>query len=276
MLLLGLFVLLPVALVIVLSLFHYDLLAGSHSFVGLGNIRSVLRSGDLIPALWHTIVYWLITAPAIVVVGLVLAVGVNSLTRGAALWRTAYFLPAASTLAAMSVIWTWMFYPDTGVVDSTLGRVLGVTDWLNSPTWALVAVAIVGAWQGVGSSMIMFLAGMNNVNPDLLEAARLDHAGAWHRFWHVTFPALGPSLVFATVVATRNALSVFDQIQVMTGGGPVRASTTLSFLMWQQGITFNNIGVGATVSAILLMLVLAATFLQVRAFGRRWEAAGTR
>lgn len=271
-----LFVLLPVAIVIALSLFHYDLLAGSNDFVGLGNVRAILRQGQLLPAIWHTILYWLITAPVIVVVALLVAVAINSLGNRTALWRTVYFMPAASTLAAMSVIWTWMFYPNSGVIDSTLGRALGITDWLGSTTWALPAVALVGAWQGIGSSMVMFLAGLNNVNPDLIEAARLDHAKPWQRFWHVSFPALGPSLTFATVVATRNALSAFDQIQVMTAGGPVRASTTLSFLMWQQAIAFNNLGTGAVISVVLLLLVLAATYVQLRSFGRRWEMAGAR
>ncbi|MER6526120.1 sugar ABC transporter permease [Streptomyces sp. NPDC001508] len=276
MLLLTLFVLLPVGIVTVLSLFHYDLLAQSHGYVGLGNVRTALRGGQLLPALWHTVLYWLITAPIIVCVGLLVAVAVNSLGTGAGLWRTAYFMPAASTLAAMSVIWTWMFYPNSGVIDSTLGRAIGVTGWLGSTSWALPAVAVVGAWHDIGSSMIMFLAGLNNVNPDLMEAARLDRAGAWQRFWHVSFPALGPSLVFAAAVATRNALSVFDQIQVMTAGGPARASTTLSVLMWQQAITFGNLGVGSVISVLLLLLVLAATFAQLRGFGRRWERAGTR
>ncbi|MGW3949555.1 carbohydrate ABC transporter permease [Streptomyces sp. NPDC004752] len=276
MLLLTLFVLLPVGIVTVLSLFHYDLLAGSHDYVGLGNVQSLVRGGQLLPALWHTVLYWLITAPVIVIAGLLVAVAINSLGKGSGLWRTAYFMPAASTLAAMSVIWSWMFYPSSGVIDSTLGRVIGVSGWLGSTTWALPAVALVGAWQGIGSSMIMFLAGLNNVNPDLVEAARLDHAGAWQRFWHVSFPALGPSLAFAAVVATRNALSVFDQVQVMTAGGPVRASTTLSFLVWQQAITFGNLGGGSVISVLLLLLVLAATFVQLRGFGRRWETAGAR
>lgn len=275
-LLLTLFVLLPVGIVIILSLFHYDLLSGSLDFVGLDNVGSALSAGQLLPALWHTVLYWLITAPVMVVVGLVLAVAINSVGTGSALWRTAYFMPAASTLAAMSVIWTWMFYPGTGVIDSTLGRLIGVSDWLNSTAWALPAVAVVGSWHGIGSSMIMFLAGLNNVNDDLLEAARLDRAGAWQRFWHVTFPALGPSLAFAAVLATRNSLSVFDQIQVMTAGGPVRASSTLSYLMWQQAITFNNLGVGSVISVLLLVLVLAITFVQLRGFGQRLEMAGAR
>ncbi|MFE3280560.1 carbohydrate ABC transporter permease [Nocardia sp. NPDC059239] len=274
--LLAVFVLMPVIVVAALSLFNYDLLAGTTSYVGLGNYRTSLSNGQLQQGIWHTLLYWLLTVPAIVGLGLAIAVAINTLTHGRSLWRTAYFLPAAATLAAMSVVWAWMFYPTSGVIDSTIGRLTGVTDWLDSTTLALPAVAIVGSWQGIGSSMIMCLAGLNNVNPDLLEAARLDRAGAWARLCHVTLPALGPALVFSIIVATRNSLSVFDQIQVMTQGGPVQSSATLSFLMWQRAITFSDIGGGSVISLTLLGLVLAATALQLRSFGRRWESAGRR
>ncbi|MGW3955981.1 carbohydrate ABC transporter permease [Streptomyces sp. NPDC004752] len=274
--LLGTFVLVPVVVVALLSLFDYDLLAGTTHYVSLGNYRTALSGGQLQQGIRHTLLYWLLTVPSIVGLGLAISLAINTLTRGRSFWRTAYFLPAASTLAAMSVVWTWAFYPTSGVIDSALGRLTGTTDWLHSTTLALPAVAIVGSWQGIGSSMIMCLAGLNNVNPDLLEAARLDRAGAWARLWHVTLPALGPALVFSIVVATRNSLSVFDQIQVMTQGGPVRSSTTLSFLMWQRAITFGDIGGGSVISLTLLGLVLAATFLQMRSFGARWESAGRR
>ncbi|MER6526098.1 sugar ABC transporter permease [Streptomyces sp. NPDC001508] len=276
MVLLLVFVVVPVAVVSVLSLFRYDLLGGTSTFVGAGNYRAVMDNGQLAQALWHTVLYTLITVPVTVVVGLLVALGINAVTRGSGVWRTVYFMPAAATLAGMSVVWSWLFYPGTGVVDATIGAVTGWRDWLDSTTLALPAVAIVGSWQGIGSSMIMLLAGLNNVNPDLHEAARLDRAGRWHRFWHVTFPALGPALVFAVIVATRDALRVFDQIQVMTQGGPVRSSTTLSFLMWQRAITFSDIGGGSVISLVLLGLVLVTTFAQLRAFGRRWETAGSR
>ena len=274
--LLAVFVIVPVGVVGVLSLYNDNLLAGTTRFVGVENYRNLTRDGALQQALWHTVLYALITVPVIVGIGLLVAVGINAVGRGAALWRTVYFVPAASTLAAMSVVWSWMFYPDTGVVDSTIGRLLGLHDWLNSTTLALPAVAIVGSWQGIGQAMIMFLAGLRNVNPDLLEAARLDRARSWQRFLHVTFPALGPATVFAVVVATRDSLRVFDQIQVMTQGGPVNSSTTLSFLMWQRAMTFNDIGGGSVISFVLLALVLATTIVQLRTFGRRWETAGTR
>jgi multiple sugar transport system permease protein len=274
--LLSVFVLLPMIAVIGLSLFDYNLLAGTTQYVGLANYHMALQTGELQQALSHTLLYWLLTVPAIVGLGLLAALGINSLARGQAFWRTVYFLPTASTLAAMSIVWAWMFYPDTGLVDETIGRLTGLTGWLNSTTLALPAVAIVGVWQATGVSVIMFLAGLSNVNPDVLDAARLDRAGSWHRFWHVTFPALGPSLVFTTVLATKSALSVFDQIQVMTQGGPAQSSTTLSFLMWQQAITFNDVGVGSVISVVLLVVVILATFAQLRSFGRRWEQAGAR
>ncbi|MFB1298489.1 carbohydrate ABC transporter permease [Mycobacterium sp. pW049] len=268
--------LLPVGIVAVLSLYEYDLLAGTSHFDGWGNYEAVLRGSELQQAVARTVLYALLTVPTIVVVGLVLALGVNSLARGAAVWRTAYFVPAASTLAAMSVVWTWLFYPVDGVIDATVGAVAGWQGWLNSTQLAMPAVAVVGSWQGIGAAMVMFLAGLNNVNPDLVDAARLDRAGSWQRFWHVTFPALGPALVFAVVVATGDALRVFDQIQVMTGGGPARATTTLSYLMWERAITFSDIGGGAVISLVLLALVLIVTFAQLCSFGRRWEEAGRR
>lgn len=276
MVLLLVFVIVPVAVVSLLSLFRYDLLGGTNTYVGLGNYRAALDNGQLVGALWHTVLYTVITVPVIVVAGLLVALGINSLTRGAGIWRTVYFMPAAATLAGMSVVWSWLFYPTTGVIDTTIGAMTGWRDWLNSTTLALPSVAIVGSWQGIGSSMIMLLAGLSNVNPDLHEAARLDRAGRWQRFWHVTFPALGPALVFAVIVATRDSLRVFDQIQVMTQGGPVRSSTTVSFLMWQRAITFSDIGGGSVISLMLLGLVLVTTFAQLRTFGRRWETAGSR
>lgn len=274
--LLVLFVLAPLVVVLVLSLYNYNLLAGTSTFVGVDNYRRILENGDLLGALWNTLLYTLISVPVVLTIALLAALGITYVGRGSTFWRTAYFMPAASTLAAMAAVWGWMFYPKTGVVDATLGVITGWTDWLNSTTLALAAVALVGSWQSIGFALIMFLAGLNNVNPSVLEAAKLDRAGAWSRLWHVIIPALGPALVFSIVVSTRDALRVFDQIQVMTQGGPVGSSSTLSFLMWQRAIKFNDFGGGSVISVVLLLLVLIVTFLQLRTFGRRLEEQGSR
>jgi multiple sugar transport system permease protein len=269
-------VVIPVLIVVVLSLFDYDPLLGTADFVGTGNFTRVLGSEQFRKALANTAIYMVLTVPTTLVVSLLLAVGIHSLRWGGAIWRSLYFLPVASTLAAMSVVWRWLFYPGSGMVDSTVGRVLGIDDWLHSTTWALPAVAVVGSWEGIGFAMVMFLAGLASVPSHVHEAARLDGAGAWSRFWHVTWPALGPSVVFTLIITTRNALRVFDQVQVMTEGGPVNSSATLSYILWERGITFLDIGGGSVITLALLVLILAVTMLQLVTVGLRWERAGSR
>jgi multiple sugar transport system permease protein len=266
----------PVLIVVVLSLFDYDPLLGTADFVGVDNFSRVLGSAQFRKALTNTAVYMALTVPVTLVAALLLALGIHSLRWGGAIWRSAYFLPVASTLAAMSVVWRWLFYPGSGMVDSTVGRLIGVDDWLHSTTWALPAVAVVGSWEGIGFAMVMFLAGLASVPAPLHEAARLDGAGAWNRFWHVTWPALGPSVVFTLIITTRNALRVFDQVQVMTEGGPVNSSATLSYALWERGITFLDIGGGSVITLALLVLILGVTVLQLVTVGLRWERAGTR
>lgn len=274
--LLAVFVLFPIVLVGVLSLFTYDALTGAMQYVGLDNYRRILSSGELWRASINTLLYTMLVVPTVMVGGLLLALGLHSLRFGAALWRTAFFIPAASTLAAMSVVWRWMFYPESGVIDATLGRVLGLTNWLNSTELSLPAIAMVGSWQGIGTAMIMFLAGLSAVRTDLIDAARIDRANAWNRFWHVTWPALGPATIFALVVTTEHALRVFDAIQIMTKGGPAKSSETLSYLIYVRGVSYFDIGGASVVSITLLVIVLLTTAMQIRTFGQRWEKAGSR
>jgi multiple sugar transport system permease protein len=269
-------VVVPVIIVVVLSLFDYDPLLGTADFVGLDNFTRVLGSEQFRQALRNTAVYMVLTVPVTLLVSLLIALGIHSLRWGGTLWRSVYFLPVASTLAAMSVVWRWLFYPGSGMVDATFGRVFGVDDWLHSTTWALPAVAVVGSWEGIGFALVMFLAGLSSVPAHLHEAARLDGANAWSRFWHVTWPALGPSVVFTLIITTRNALRVFDQVQVMTEGGPVNSSASLSYILWERGITFLDVGGGSVITLALLVLILGVTALQLVTVGLRWERAGTR
>jgi multiple sugar transport system permease protein len=275
LLLLGIFYIAPLALVGVLALFTYDPLTGAISFAGLANFHGALAQPELRQALVNTLIYVAITVPGTTVLGLVIALAIHAARRGAALWRTLYMLPVATTMAAMSIVWTWMFYPRQGPIDRVLQPLFGLHDWLDSTTLALPAVAIVGTWAGVGISVILFLAGLSAVPPGLHDVARLDRAGRWQRFWHVTWPALGPATVFTLVYQTSSALRAFDTVRVMTNGGPGTSSQTLALLIWQRAIEDNDIGGGAVVSLVLLLLMLAVAAVQLRA-GRRLQAGGTR
>jgi multiple sugar transport system permease protein len=270
------FVVLPTVLVIALAFFRVDLLRGDVSFVGWGNVRVLLVGDELTLGLRNTLLYTLMTAPISVTAGLLVALGINALDGGRSLWRAIFFLPYASTLVAMAAVWRWIFFPNTGLVDSTVGAWLGLTNWLSSFTLALPAVAIVGNWHLLGFVVVVFLAGLTGVPRHLQEAARLDGAGSWSRFWHVTWPALGPATVFAVVISTINSLKTFETIKVMTDGGPVHHTATLTFLLSRRGTEFNDIGGAAVLTIALLLLVVVVDVWQVRTFGRRLDRAGAR
>ncbi|MCV7065520.1 sugar ABC transporter permease [Mycolicibacterium farcinogenes] len=273
---LAAFMLVPLVMVLGLSLFDYKPLNRRLDFVGLTNWHRMFSAPELGQATINTVLYAVMTVPVIVVFALLVALAIHSVPRLGTLWRTVYFLPTVATLTAMSVVWRWLFYPESGLVDSTVGRLFGVTDWLHSTSLALPAIAIIGCWAGIGSSTVMFLAGLSTVPQHLHEAARLDGAGPWHRFWTVTWPTLGPATMFALITASRDALRVFDQVQVMTMGGPLGSTETLSHLQWRFGVRYLDIGSSSVVNAVLLALVLMTVVAQYMAGGRRLEQAGSR
>lgn len=270
------FTVLPAIGVFVLSFTNWNFLFGTTDWVGLENFRRVLPSQELSRAVQNTFIYTALTVPTSVVLGLLVALGIHSLTRGKGWWRALYFLPVVSTLVASSVAWRWLFFPRTGLVDSTIGELTGWTGWLNSLDLALPATAVVGVWAMVGYNAVLFLAGLAGVPAHLHEAAKLDGASAWSRFWHVTWPALGPATLFVLVINLTFSLQAFETIIVLTQGGPLGHTETLLFVLWRRGIDFLDIGGGSVVALVLLMIVLAATFVQMRTFGRRLEEAGSR
>ena len=269
------FVILPALMTVGLMFFDVDILAGTTKWVGLKNLDRAISRGEVANSLWVTGLYALLTVIPSVILGLIAALAINSLSGGAAIWRAVYFLPVAATLVAMSIVWRWMFLARNGVVDQTIGAWTGLTDWLNSTTLALPAVAIVGNWQQIAFVSIIYLAALSAVPKHLLEAARLDGASAIFRFWHVTWPALGPATVFAVVISSIQALRIFDTIATMTDGGPSGSSETLTYLLWKRGIFYFDIGGGAVVTFVLLILALLATYIQKRATSRL-ESAGSR
>lgn len=273
--LLFVFTILPCLLTLVLAFFETDILAGTMRFVGFANFTKAFSRGGLINSIGVTLYYMALTVPPSMVLGLLVALGINGLSRGRVFWRAVYFLPVAATLVAMSIVWRWMFVGRRGLIDQTLGPLTGLTDWLNANALSLPAVAVVGNWQQIGFVAILYLAALAAVPRHQLEAARVDGANAWNRFWHVIWSAIGPTTVFAGIITSVNAMRVFDSVSTMTGGGPSRSSQTLAHLIWERGIYFFDIGGGSVVTLVLVALALIATFLQ-RLLTTRLEKAGTR
>ena len=269
------FVVAPLVIVIGLAFFKVNLIAGTAAFVGLDNFAAETTNPEFLTSLGNTLMYGLLTVIPSIVLGLAFAVTINSLTRGQGFWRAVYFMPVATTLVAMSAVWRWLFRADTGIVDQILSP-LGLHNWLGDPNLALGAVAVVGNWHQIGLVTILYLAALGTLPRDQYESATLDGAGAWNRFFHVTWPGLGPTTVFAFILCCSSALQAYDVIAAMTQGGPLGSTETLTYAIWLRGVNYFDIGRASVLSITLLGLSVVVTMIQRSRAVQRLEQAGTR
>jgi ABC-type sugar transport system permease subunit len=184
--------------------------------------------------------------------------------RGVAFFRTAAFFPYITSSVAIAMVWYLMFSPDYGPINQIL-RFIGLDNppgWTVSSTWAMPAVIIVGTWREMGYYMLLFLAGLQSVPPELYEAAKIDGAGAWQRFWHVTMPCLRPTTFFVTVMLTIGSMKVFDLVFVMTEGGPGRSTLVISQLIWQHAFVEGDFGYASAIAVVLFVMCLVFTLIQ--------------
>jgi multiple sugar transport system permease protein len=261
----------PAVSVVLLSFTDWNFGEASLRWAGLDNYVELWGDRVFWISLKNTIIYVGISVPATVLLGLLAALLIESVSHGRAFYRAAFFLPVASTLLAMALVWEFMFHPTVGFINQ-LFRALGLptADWLQNPDTALFALIAIGVWQNLGLSMILFMAGLKAIPKDLYEALGMDGAdGAWERFRRVTWPMLGPSLVFVVAITAIRSFQVFDTVAVLTEGGPSKATEVLLYTMVQQGFTFLRSSYGAAITVIFLMLTLCLTMLQTIALDRR-------
>jgi len=269
---LALFFFLPVLAGFALSLTDFDLyaLGDLHNlrFVALANYAAVLKSGLFWSALGNTLYFALVGGPATVVVALGAALLVNAkAARWKPLFRTAYFAPVVTTLVAVAIVFRFLYHPRFGALDRALVSLgLPAIDWLGDPRWAMPAIILLAVWKNFGYNMIIFLAGLQAIPEDLYEAARIDGAGAWRQFRHVTIPLLGPTFLFVGIVTAIGYLQLFPEPYVMTYGGPLNKTLSAVMLMYVQGFRWWRMGYAAAIAFLLCLVIVAATALQMR-----WE-----
>jgi len=270
LLLLGTFVVGPVLLDLPLSFMHYDMIAATGRWVGLNNYRALAADPIFWQAVAHTLELAVGTAVPLLTLAVFFALVLNRRVRGRGVYRTILFAPYVIPLVASSIAWIWML-SSNGFVNEVLGLVLPVRGvaWLDSSAWALPGIMLVTIWQFVGYYTVLVLSGLQGIPHEIEEAARIDGAGELRLAWSVTLPLLSPTLLFCLVVSVIASFRVFDQIYVMTGGGPGTATMTLVFYLYQQGFAFLNTGSGASVSVILLGGLMGVTWLQLH-MARRW------
>lgn len=266
----------PTALALALSVTDYSIYAladrANLRFVGLGNFVDLAHTPLFWRALANTALFALLGVPAAIGASLGTALLLNARTvRWKPLWRVLLFAPYVTSVVATAVVWRFLLDTRFGLINYALGR-LGIApvDWLGNPRASIPAILIFVTWKIFGYNMIIFTAALSAVPGELMEAARIDGAGRWLRFRHVTLPAIGPTLLLATLMSVAGFLQLFAEPYVMTLGGPAQSTETILYFMFEEGFQWWNLGEASAVAFVLLVLILGLTFLQTRV-GRRYE-----
>jgi multiple sugar transport system permease protein len=268
--LIGVFFFIPIVASLLLSFTDFDIYAiadfANLRVVGLRNYARLLESPLFWTALQNTFYFVLVGGPLTIAVSLGAALLVNApLVRFKTLFRTLYFAPFITTLVAVAIVWRYLYHRQYGWINYALGAVgIEPVDWLGDPFWAMPAIILLAVWKNFGYNMLIFIAGLQAIPQELYEAAYLDGAGAWRRFRHVTLPMLGPTLLFVVVITMIGFFQLFAEPYVMTGGGPLRSTTSLVLLMYEEGFRWWRMGYAAAVTFVLFLVILVFMLVQRR------------
>ncbi len=260
---------------IYLSFTNWNGATPTKEWIGLENYQALLDDSLLWRSLQHNLIWVVIGTIAPLVVGFLLAVLLASRPKGFTLFRTVYFMPQVLSPVVIGIVWGWIYNPLFGLLNKGLDRI-GLENasrgWLGDPQFALYAVLVAAIWAEVGFVFVIFLAGLQNVSRDLIEAATLDGANAWRRFWDVTVPQMANVVTVVTSLLLIGGFSVFDIIFVMTGGGPANATDVIGTYAYTEAFTQNNVGYASTLTLIMTVITLIASIIFIR-FRERGEEA---
>ncbi len=263
----AVFMIYPFIQSIYLSFTDWNGATATKNFVGLDNFTRLFNDSLLWTSLRHNIIWVVIGTIAPMVIGLLLAVLLGNRPRGFTLFRTVYFMPQVLSPVVIALVWGWIYNPVFGILNEGLDAV-GLEEvsrgWIGDPDFALYAVLAAAIWAETGFVFVIFLAGLQNVSRDLLEAAMIDGANAWQRFWNVTVPQLANVINVVTALLLIGGFSVFDIIFVMTGGGPANATEVIATYTYKEAFTQNNVGYAATLSLVITAISLVASIVFIR------------
>lgn len=242
------------------------------NWIGLDNYKRALEGHDpnFRVSVINTLLYMIGYVPGAMAAGLALALVVNEKLRGITFVRAVFYLPVISSVVAIGVVWKWIFNWQYGLFNAALDLVgiLGPR-WLTDPNWAMVAVIIVAIWGAMGYNMVLFLAGLQGIPPQLEEAAEIDGAGAWQRLLHVKLPLLTPTIFFVAIMSVISSFQVFGLIFVMTAGGPGSATYVYVYHLWNEGFKLRNFGYGSALAWMLFVVIALITWFQWK-MSDRW------
>jgi multiple sugar transport system permease protein len=263
--------LIPIAIVVLLSLTNYELGAPELSFVGGSNYLGLLGDRAFWRTLGQTLLYALMVVPGSVIVALLLAIMIQSVGRGRTLYQCLFFLPVTATLVAMATVWKYLLHGNIGPI-SHLFQALGLPalEFFGNPSLVLFALALIGIWQLAGFNMVLFMAGLTAIPEELYDAARMDGADRpLDRFFTVTLPLLGPTLLFVLVTSSITAFKVFDTVAVLTRGGPQGGSDVLLYHLYREGFQYMRTGSASAMTVVFLGFILLLSWIQAKVIDKK-------
>jgi len=277
----GLWSFFPILYSLIMSFFEWNPLAVQTKFLGLANYIYAFSQDTLFwLSLRNTLYYMIITVPMGIFLSLLVALLINSLPRLVGFYRTIYFIPVVTSMVAVAIVWRWLYQTQFGLFNQILQMVLNdflhlnvntSIQWLTSTSLAMPSVMVLSIWKGLGFTMVLFLAGLTSIPSIYYEAAKVDGAGRWQLFWNITIPLIQPTMIFVTITGVIDALQTFTPMYIMTGGGPVNATKTIVFILFDQAFKVFHFGYASALAFILFFVIMVLTLIQWRFMRVRWE-----
>lgn len=266
----SLFFIYPIFYMMYLSMFDWNFISPTKTFVGLQNFKDLLADADFRKVLTNTTVYTVLTVTLTTGLALLLALWLNRKGMFHAFVQGAIFSPHIISLVSISLLWSWLMDPEYGLLNWVIGLFgFGPLQWLSHPGSSLVSLVIVAVWKGLGYNTLVFIAGLQSIPGDIHEAAALDRSKPWTTFHRLILPMLSPTIFFLVIINLLSSFQVFETIAIMTQGGPVNSTNTLVYYIYENGFRFFKIGYASAAGVILLFIVGVLTLIYFKLLSNR-------
>lgn len=264
------FIIFPVFFSFYLSFHQWNMFSPDKTFVGLANYARMLKDPEFFLVLKNTLIYTVGTVPLNLIFSLLVAYILNQQIRGRKFLRAAFFAPVIISPVAAAVIWRWLLDANFGVVNQVVSWFgVDAVNWLNESTTAMIALIVIGVWKTFGINMVLFLAGLQGIPQTYYEAAEIDGAGRFQKFWRITLPLLSHTTFFILIMSMITSFQVFDLVYVLTQGGPLGATKVLVFYLYENAFRFFEMGYASAVAYFMFALLIVLTLFQIRFMRRR-------
>lgn len=267
------FVLIPLLVSIVFSVLSFDMMGNNAKFLGLGNYAKLLGDNRFWNALSNTLYFTGGTVPFLLILALLIAVAINAKTKYNAVLKSVFFIPAIGSMTILSIVWSFMLDQDIGIISYYFSLIgINTIAFLKDPIWAMPTVIIVSIWKTFGFNMVILLAGMQGISGSYYEAADIDGAGRVKQFFSLTLPMLMPTIGFVAITSVINSFQVFDQVYVMTRGGPLFKTETIVQYIYHQGFEVFDMGYASAAAEILLVIILSVSLIMLKSLRNNEES----